>query len=62
MAAEEEEMRLRQLQVDKQARLRHFQAEVRKRVNKLDKLKKQSLLETNYQAVSIELNIISGLL
>ena len=43
---------MHQLQVEKQARLKHFQNEVKKRVNKLDKLKKQTMMETNYKAVS----------
>ncbi|XP_052250407.1 coiled-coil domain-containing protein 15-like isoform X2 [Dreissena polymorpha] len=58
ISAQEEEIRLRQVQLEKQARLKHFQAEVRKRVNKLDKLKKQSQLETNYRAAEHERNVV----
>lgn len=53
LAAEEEELRLQQIQMEKQARLKQFQLEVKKRVSKLDRLKKQAQLETNYKAVRI---------
>jgi hypothetical protein len=44
-------LRLRQIQYEKQARLKQFQLEVKKRVTKLDRMKKQAQLETNYRAV-----------
>lgn len=59
IAAEEEGNRLRQLQLEKQARLKHFQNEVKKRVNRLDRLKKQAMLETNVRAVCIQHYILS---
>ncbi|XP_045189455.2 trichohyalin-like isoform X2 [Mercenaria mercenaria] len=58
LAAEEEELRLRQLQLEKQARLKQFQLEVKKRVTRLDKMKKQAQLETNYKAAEHERNIV----
>ncbi|XP_060576472.1 golgin subfamily A member 6-like protein 22 isoform X2 [Ruditapes philippinarum] len=58
LAAEEEELRLRQIQYEKQARLKQFQLEVKKRVTKLDRMKKQAQLETNYRAAEHERNIV----
>ncbi|KAL4231869.1 Coiled-coil domain containing 15 [Mactra antiquata] len=59
IAAEEEEQRLRQIQLEKQARLKHFQQEVKRRVVKLDKLKRQAQLETNYKAAEQERNVVT---
>ncbi|XP_052772913.1 coiled-coil domain-containing protein 15-like isoform X1 [Mya arenaria] len=58
VGAVEEERRLRQLQQEKQARLRHFQAEVKKRVNALDRMRKQNQLETNFQASEQERRVV----
>ena len=53
IAAEEEENRVRQIQIEKQRRLLQFQQEVKKRVQHLDRLKKQKALEANYRAVCL---------
>lgn len=58
LAAQEEEHRLRQIQLEKQARLKHFQQEVKKRVTNLDRIKKQAQLEINYKAAEHERNIV----
>ena len=52
IAAEQEESRLREMQREKQARLLQFQRDVKKRVQCLDRLKKQQQLQTNLNAVS----------
>ncbi|XP_071957642.1 uncharacterized protein [Antedon mediterranea] len=58
VSAEIEEQKIRRKQAEKKAKLLHFQEEVRKRVQKLQKIKKQQQLEKSYKAVELEQNIV----
>ncbi|XP_033109972.1 coiled-coil domain-containing protein 15-like [Anneissia japonica] len=57
-SAEIEEQRIHRKQAEKEARLLQFQAEVRKRVQRLQRIKKQQQLEKSYKAVELERNIV----
>ncbi|KAK3610419.1 hypothetical protein CHS0354_016598 [Potamilus streckersoni] len=58
IAAAEEESRLCEIQSQKEARLKKFQEEVRRRVRSLDRTKKQLQMQTNYQALEHERSIV----
>jgi len=51
--AQLEQQRLEQQQREKAERLKRFQEEVKKRVQALDRAKKQQALEKSFQAVSL---------
>ncbi|KAL3865154.1 hypothetical protein ACJMK2_006775 [Sinanodonta woodiana] len=58
IAAVEEESRLYEIQSQKEARLKKFQEEVKRRVRSLDRAKKQLQMQTNYQALEHERNVV----
>ena len=50
--AQDEELRMQQVHEEKQQRLRQFQEDVKHRVQKLEKLKREQQLADSYKAVS----------
>ncbi|XP_070551334.1 trichohyalin-like [Ptychodera flava] len=57
-AAQIEEERIQRAQAEKEAKLRKFQQEVRKRVTKLQKIKQQQQLENSFRAVEMERKVL----